>query len=83
MSRVLKDDAELGRAIEAMQKFCSEIDELVANPLSEPEEVKTLTWRLNATAELVQKYSRGRIVQSDPSRASYYEVMGWDYQVFT
>jgi len=79
MSRVLKDDGELQRAIEAMQRFC----EIIDDPLSDPQEIKETTWRLNATAELVQKYSRGRIVQSDPSRISHYNATGLEYQVFS
>jgi hypothetical protein len=82
MSRVIKDDAELERAIAGMKKICSDLEDPLSDVGDIIEDIERAEAILTKTAELVQKYSRGRVVQSDPSRASYYKVMGWEYQKF-
>lgn len=77
--RLLRNDNEFKRAIEKMVEF----DRIIRDPLKSEEVKKESTWRLNATAELVQVYSRGKEVQENPSRAAYYDQMGWSYQDFT
>ncbi|MEN1985221.1 hypothetical protein [Paenibacillus hubeiensis] len=79
MSRRIENDEQLVKAIQGMQRLTEEIEN--PDPLGDGVEKQKLI--LERTAELVQIYSRGREVQTNPTRAAYYDQMGWAYQDFS
>lgn len=80
MSKLIQNDDQLKKAIEGLQRLTLKIEE--PDPLDDAGLEKDIAI-LNRTADLVQKYSRGKEVQADPSRAAYYDQMGWSYQDFS
>ncbi|UPK45931.1 hypothetical protein [Paenibacillus pabuli] len=80
MSKLIQNDDQLKKAIEGMERLTLKIEE--PDPLDDAGLEKDIAI-LNRTADLVQKYSRGKVVQADPSRAAYYDQMGWSYQDFS
>lgn len=80
MSRLIQNDDQLKRAIEGMERLTVKIEN--PDPLDDDGLKKNIAI-LNKTADLVQQYSRGKVVQDDPSRAAYYDHMGWAYQDFS
>lgn len=81
MSRRIENDTQLAKAIQGMQRLSEEIDDFedTPDPLNYDKHEKNRNV-LIVTAKLVQEYSRSKEVQADPSRAAYYDQMGWSYQ---
>ncbi|MEK4273171.1 hypothetical protein [Paenibacillus sp. FSL R7-0026] len=84
MSRRIENDTQLAKAIQGMQRLSEEIEDFedTPDPLNHDKHEKNRNV-LIVTSKLVQEYSRGKEVQADPSRAAYYDQMGWSYQDFT
>ncbi|WP_337034719.1 hypothetical protein [Paenibacillus illinoisensis] len=84
MSRRIENDEQLSKAIQGMQRLSDEIQDFeeTPDPLNYDKHEKNKNV-LIVTSNLVQQYSRGKAVQADPSRAEYYNQMGWGYQDFS
>lgn len=80
MSKLIQNDDQLKKAIEGMERLTIQIDN--PDPLDDYGLERDIAI-LNRTAELVQRYSRGKEVQANPSRAAYYNEMDWAYQDFS
>ncbi|MGF6356725.1 hypothetical protein ABIE27_004649 [Paenibacillus sp. 4624] len=84
MSRRIENDEQLAKAIQGMQRLSDEIEDFeeTPDPLNYEKHEKNKNV-LIVTAKLVQQYSRGKVVQEEPSRADYYDQMNWTYQDFS
>lgn len=81
MSRVIKDDEELDRAIQGMVTLTEELENI--DPLAEEDEINRKKWMLTRTAQLVQEYSRGKYAEEFLKLRKKYDELGWSYLDFS
>ncbi|WP_338842092.1 hypothetical protein [Paenibacillus glucanolyticus] len=78
MSKLIQNDDQYNKAISGLVMMAVQLEDPLS-PMT-PEERSKKQAVYDRTAELVQYYRRGELVQKFPGLRKQYEILGWEWQ---
>ncbi|MFK4167663.1 hypothetical protein ACI2LM_15600 [Paenibacillus lautus] len=78
MSKLIQNDEQYNKALSGLVMMATQLEDPLSSMTPEERSKKQAVY--DRTAELVQYYRRGELVQKFPGLREQYEILGWEWQ---